>query len=96
LTKPGIKEEDYDCGKKVCGLFGSRTLDHLYLKIEVLLLADVFENFRDLCMSTYHWILYYIIPLLYRPRTGLSCNVKLHWEWEEVATFNGLRHVVDV
>jgi len=57
LTETGIKEEEFEHAKEVWDHFGCTTLGEysdLYLKIDVLLLADVFENFRDVCMRAYN------------------------------------------
>ncbi|XP_060868594.1 uncharacterized protein LOC132943573 [Metopolophium dirhodum] len=50
LTETGIKEKEFEHAKEVWNHFSCTTLgkcSDLYLKIDVLLLADVFENFRD-------------------------------------------------
>ncbi|XP_050065307.1 uncharacterized protein LOC126554264 [Aphis gossypii] len=57
LTETGIKDNEFEHAKEVWDHFDCKTLgdySDLYLKIDVLLLADVFENFRDLCMSAYN------------------------------------------
>uniref|UniRef100_A0A2S2Q9M7 DNA-directed DNA polymerase n=2 Tax=Sipha flava TaxID=143950 RepID=A0A2S2Q9M7_9HEMI len=57
LTEEYIKETEYQFAEDVWSHFNCQTLGEysdLYLKIDVLLLADVFENFRDLCLSTYN------------------------------------------
>ena len=49
LNGKGITEEDYQYAQKLWGAFACETLGNyhdLYLKIDVLLLLDVFENFR--------------------------------------------------
>ena len=56
LTGEGISDEDLKHAEKVWKVFGMKTLQDyhdLYNVIDVLLLADVFENFRNVCMENY-------------------------------------------
>ena len=56
LTGEGISDEDYERAKKVWKVFGMKTLQDyhdLYNVTDVLLLADVFENFRNICLDNY-------------------------------------------
>ena len=56
LTGEDISNEDYEHAKKVWDVFGMKTLQDyhdLYNETDVLLLADVFENFRDICLNNY-------------------------------------------
>ena len=56
LTNEGISDEDYAHAQQVWTAFGLHTLGDyhdLYVKSDVLQLADVYQNFRKLCMSHY-------------------------------------------
>ncbi|KAK3107269.1 hypothetical protein FSP39_010803 [Pinctada imbricata] len=56
LTDNHCSKEDYDFAKKVWETFNMQTFGDyhdLYLKTDVLLLADVFENFRDMALTNY-------------------------------------------
>lgn len=69
LTEEHIKDDEYKFAKDVWAKFNCQTLGEysdLYLKIDVLLLADVFENFRNLCLSTYNLdpAFYYTAPAI--------------------------------
>ena len=50
-----ITDEDYAHAKKVFEVFGLKNLgdNDLYVQCDTLLLADVFENFRDKCIEIY-------------------------------------------
>jgi len=56
LTGSGISNEDYKHAQAVWKEFGCKTLRdylELYNKSDVLILADIFENIRDVCMKEY-------------------------------------------
>ena len=56
LTEEHITEKDYQHVQKVWTSFELKTLGEyhdLYLKTDVLVLSDVFENFRAICMKNY-------------------------------------------
>jgi hypothetical protein len=56
LAGEEIKDNEFEFYNKVCNELHLKTLGEyhdLYLKTDVLLLADVFENFRKVCLSCY-------------------------------------------
>ena len=56
LNMKGIMDEDYAHAKRLSKDFkikNSGDYHGLYLKSDALLLADVFENFRDMCLEIY-------------------------------------------
>ena len=67
LTEEDITNDDYNKAKQVWKHFDIKNMGEyhdLYLKTDVLLLTDVFENFRDLCLSYYGLdpVYYYTLP----------------------------------
>ncbi|KYN11002.1 hypothetical protein ALC57_16854 [Trachymyrmex cornetzi] len=67
LTDSTVSESDYAHAVNVWQRFSIQTLGEysdLYLKIDVLLLADVFENFRESCITSYGLdpAYYYTLP----------------------------------
>ena len=57
LNMEDITYADYIHAKRVCKNFKIKKLGEyhdLYLKSDTLLLADVFENFRKMCLKIYH------------------------------------------
>ena len=56
LTEEEITNDDYNKAKQIWKHFGIKSMGEyhdLYLKTDVLLLTDGFENFRDMCLSYY-------------------------------------------
>ena len=75
LNDSGITEEDYQHAQKVWETFNMKTMrdyHDLYLKSDVLLLSDVFENFRDVCLDNYH-----LDPAFYYTAPGLAWDACL-------------------
>ena len=75
LNNEGISDEDYTHAQRVWETLEMKTLEdyhNLYNKLDVLLLADVFENFRDICIKNYN-----LDPAHYYTAPGLSWDASL-------------------
>jgi len=75
LNDEDISDEDYQLAQAVWKEFGCETFKDyhmLYNKSDVLQLADVFENFRDVCMSHYK-----LDPAWYYTSPGLAWDAAL-------------------
>ena len=75
LTGEDISDKDFEFYKEICNKFNIKTLGEyhdLYLKSDVLLLSDVFENFRETCFQYYK-----LDPAHYYSAPGLSWNACL-------------------
>ena len=52
----GVSDQDYEHAHRVWSKFGTKDLGEyhdLYLKTDVILLAEVFEAFRKVCLDNY-------------------------------------------
>ena len=77
LNQEEITEEKYCHAQRVWDAFNCKTLldyHDIYLKSDVLLLSDVFEEFRDECLSTYQ-----LDPAHYFSLPGFSWDAALKY-----------------
>lgn len=75
LNDEHITDDDYQHAQTVWDTFGMKSMGEchdLYLKSDVLLLADVFENFRRTCLQYYK-----LDPYHYFTSPGLSWDAML-------------------
>ena len=76
LNQKDVSNEEYEHGKKIFNKYCKTFEDYLmlYQKLDVLILADVFENFRDICLKHYE-----IDPVYCYSAPGLSWNAGLKY-----------------
>ena len=82
LNDENISDEDYQHAINVWNTLGCKTLrdyHDLYLKSDVLLLADVFENFRKTCLKHYK-----LDPAHYYTSPGLAWDACLKTTGQEL------------
>ena len=82
LNDEDISDEDYNHALNVWQTFGCKTIrdyHNLYLKSDVLLLADVFENFRATCLKHYN-----LDPAHYYTSPGLAWDACLKETGQEL------------
>ena len=81
LTDEGISDAQYQHAQNVWNTFDMRTMGEyhdLYLKSDILLLADVFENFRKTCLQYYK-----LDPCHYFTSPGFEND------WYKTGAYNG-------
>ena len=86
LNDAGISKEDYEHAQQVWEVFGMKTMrdyHNLYQKTDVLLLADVFEEFRNVCQKHYE-----LDPAWYYTAPGLAWDACLKLSRVELELFH--------
>ena len=78
LSGEDISTDDYAHAQRIWSVFGCQTMlefHNLYLRLDILLLADVFEKFRRDSMALYGLepVHYYSLPGLYYYHESI-CN----------------------
>ncbi|XP_035209175.1 uncharacterized protein LOC118185154 [Stegodyphus dumicola] len=82
MTESDISHEDYAHAKTVWKTFNIKNLGEysdLYVKTDVLILADIMEHFRDVCIRTYK-----LDPAWYFTAPGLSWDAMLKTTGKEL------------
>ena len=82
LNDENVTDEEYEHAKNVWNTFNIKTMGEyhdLYLKFDILLLADVFENFRKTCL-----LYYKLDPCHYFTSPGLSWDAMLKMTYIEL------------
>ncbi|XP_069364145.1 uncharacterized protein [Maniola hyperantus] len=77
LSNSDVSNDDYNHAKDVWNHFSCRNMldySNLYLQTDVLLLTDIYENFRDICIKTYG-----LDPAHYYTAPGLSWDAMLKY-----------------
>ena len=75
LIDERVTDKEYEHAKNVWNVFNIKTMGEyhdLYLESDILLLSDVFENFRNTCMQYYE-----LDPCHYFTSPGLSWDAML-------------------
>ena len=75
LNMKGISDQDYEHAQQVWNIMEKKTLGcyhDTYLKTDVLMLADVFETFRNTCLKNYK-----LDPAHFYPAPGLAWQALL-------------------
>lgn len=75
LTETHISDEDYHFAKTVWDAFNIKNIGEyadLYMKTDILLLADIYENFRNCCLKIYE-----LDPAHYYTLPGFSWDAML-------------------
>ena len=93
LNLEGISDADYEHAQKVWELFWIKNRGEyhdLNAKSDILLLADVFENFRNMCLEIYE-----LDPVYFCVCTRISMAILLEKDRSKIRSKNRLWHAID-
>ena len=90
LNMEDIDDIDYRHGNKFFKLENLGDYHDLYVQSDTLLLAGVFENFRDMCIKEYE-----LDPAHFLSLHGLAWQACLKKKKYRIRTINRLRHAIN-
>lgn len=94
LTGTSISQSEYEYAQNIWRLFNIETLGQfqdLYMRVDVILLAEVFENFRNNCLQSY-----FLDPSYFYTAPGLSWNAMLRYTDVKLALIDDIDQMMFV